>query len=156
MENKYYKPSEKLTAKRELARESKKICSKCRVVKDFSEFTKNLNHWTGKSYWCRKCKNDSIKKHRESNPELFYESMRFSQAKIRYGIEKEDYIKLLESQNHLCAICSERLDMSRQIYIDHDHSTGQIRGALCGSCNKGLGMFKDSPALLHKAAYYLD
>jgi len=156
MENKYYKRSEQLEEKRRLASEQKKVCSKCRVLKDFSEFTKDLNHWTGKSYWCKECKNASIRKHRESNPELFYESMRYSQAKIRYGIEKEDYLQLLESQNHLCAICSESLDMGRQTHIDHCHDTGRIRGILCGSCNKGIGMLRDSPTILRSAADYLD
>ena len=40
--------------------------------------------------------------------------------------------------------------------IDHNHSTGQIRGLLCSLCNFGIGYLKDSPDLLRKAAQYLD
>jgi hypothetical protein len=38
---------------------------------------------------------------------------------------------------------------------DHNHETGGLRGKLCYQCNRGLGLFEDSPELLEKAASYL-
>ncbi len=40
-------------------------------------------------------------------------------------------------------------------HIDHDHSTGKVRGLLCSCCNTGIGMFKDNPDVLDRAAFYL-
>lgn len=40
-------------------------------------------------------------------------------------------------------------------HIDHDHTTGKIRGTLCRGCNHGLGNFCDNPQLLIAAAKYL-
>jgi hypothetical protein len=50
-----------------------------------------------------------------------------------------------------CDICNRVVRLCR----DHDHVTGRSRGLLCGECNMGLGKFRDTPALLEKAAEYL-
>jgi len=53
-------------------------------------------------------------------------------------------------------ICERnRLEFRHTLSIDHDHITGKVRGLFCRDCNTGLGMFKDSSALLQKAAQYL-
>jgi hypothetical protein len=43
---------------------------------------------------------------------------------------------LLRKQGHSCAICGE---MEEKLVLDHDHSTGQVRGFLCNSCNIKIG-----------------
>lgn len=64
-----------------------------------------------------------------------------------------------------CGICGTSDPGGRDFHIDHDHaccaapgaSCGQcVRGLLCAACNLGLGMFKDSPALLERAIEYLE
>lgn len=50
-----------------------------------------------------------------------------------------------------CPICGDEATD-----IDHDHSTGTIRGHLCRQCNFGLGNFKDDPLVLQSAALYLN
>lgn len=39
--------------------------------------------------------------------------------------------------------------------IDHNHTTGVVRGLLCHNCNAAIGHLSDSISLLEKAATYL-
>lgn len=59
----------------------------------------------------------------------------------------------LKRQGGRCAIC--RTKISKPL-LDHDHEKGTLRGALCRTCNLGLGGFCDSPELLRRAASYLE
>lgn len=79
----------------------------------------------------------------------------------KYGISLSDYQRMHDEQNGACASCSQpetdmRSGQIRWLAVDHCHSTGAIRGLLCGHCNKGIGHFKDDPDLLRKAAAYLE
>ena len=74
----------------------------------------------------------------------------------QYGISLDDYNKMLESQNYKCAICSNEDEVEgRKLAIDHCHTTGKVRGLLCGKCNRGLGLFYDNVQLLQNAISYL-
>jgi hypothetical protein len=54
-------------------------------------------------------------------------------------------------QDKVCAICGA----AENLGIDHCHTTGAIRGVLCGHCNSTLGFARDSPEILLSAAAYL-
>lgn len=51
-----------------------------------------------------------------------------------------------------CEICGI---MCKRV-LDHDHSSGKIRGLLCGNCNWGLGNFMDNTNNLLSAIRYLE
>ena len=68
-------------------------------------------------------------------------------VKRLYGLTLEEYKRLLQQP---CQICGKP---SRD--VDHCHATNQVRGALCRSCNLGLGHFNDDPQLLQHAMNYL-
>lgn len=70
----------------------------------------------------------------------------------RYGLSIEEYAALGERQGGRCAICEARID---NLHVDHCHSTGRVRGLLCGPCNRGIGMLRDDPAILRRAIDYL-
>lgn len=57
-----------------------------------------------------------------------------------------------EAKSGRCEICGKHKDM---LNLDHDHSTGIIRGWLCRTCNLGLGAFKDSVIFMINATNYL-
>lgn len=67
-----------------------------------------------------------------------------------------DLAKMRIQQRDCCAICGGRDPVSgKALAIDHDHSTGRVRGLLCIRCNTALGSFKDDAALLVGALAYL-
>jgi hypothetical protein len=70
--------------------------------------------------------------------------------------DMERILNALEKQKR-CAICgcpAKRMNRTR-LHIDHDHRRKRFRGLICGECNFGLGLFKDNPMRLRKAAVYL-
>lgn len=85
------------------------------------------------------------------------------QLKRKYGISLEDYREFHKRQGGVCGICGmpeqtidPRTNKTLNLPVDHDHETGIVRGLLCSNCNRGLGMYKNNPALLRKAADYLE
>ena len=70
------------------------------------------------------------------------------------SIDHETFALLLTKQDGRCAICGVR--PKRKLHIDHCHSTGRFRGLLCSSCNTGIGLLRDSPAILRSAINYLE
>ena len=79
---------------------------------------------------------------------------RGSRLKREYGISLQEYDRLCELQNNVCAICLKRKG-EEMLIVDHNHKTGKVRGLLCSDCNKGLGFFRDNSELLEKARVYL-
>lgn len=57
----------------------------------------------------------------------------------QYGVKWE---RLLEGQDNSCAICGVKFSKEKPPTLDHDHDTGEVRGALCRSCNWQLGLFE--------------
>jgi len=75
--------------------------------------------------------------------------------KNTYQITIEDYQLSLEKQSGLCAICKSKCVSGRRLAVDHNHTTGEVRGLLCCKCNRGLGNFNDNLDLLEQAVLYL-
>jgi len=77
----------------------------------------------------------------------------------RYGVTRQWYEETLASQRGCCAIC-KATEVKRRghthFHVDHDHTTGEVRGLLCDLCNRGLGYFKDDKNLLTSASEYLE
>ncbi|MER7596264.1 endonuclease VII domain-containing protein [Streptomyces hydrogenans] len=75
-----------------------------------------------------------------------------------YGITEEEYVVMLEAQGHACAICGSKEwpGKDNRPHVDHCHSTGRVRGILCGRCNVALGLMDDDAGRLRTAAEYLE
>lgn len=79
-----------------------------------------------------------------------------------YHISLEDYKDLFIAQDGKCCICKTdgtvraSAHHTMPLVIDHDHTTGKVRGLLCHTCNSALGQFKDSVDILNTAIEYLN
>jgi len=82
-----------------------------------------------------------------------------------YGISYDDFREIIKKQNNKCAICGvdeTAVDVSKKrgqltnFACDHDHMTGDVRGALCDKCNTAIGLMDDDKTRLKKAIEYLD
>jgi hypothetical protein len=67
-----------------------------------------------------------------------------------------DYDTMLEKQHGVCAICKRPPVEGKYLYIDHDHTTGKVRGLLCPSCNHAVGILENDPSIVQKITEYLD
>lgn len=140
-----------------------KTCSKCKVSKSLDDFS-----WSdfGKSRarYCKTCHKAYRKTHYEENRSRYLRlSKEWNKSnagrQMRYGLSVDDWYTLAEKHGGKCWICLDR----DATMVDHDHSCcpGEkscgkcIRGALCGQCNTGLGMFKDNTKSLGRAVSYL-
>lgn len=72
------------------------------------------------------------------------------------GVRLQDFAGLRDLQGGRCAICQVVLGTGRQVHLDHDHATGQVRALLCRDCNVGLGCMHDDPETLRAAASYIE
>lgn len=73
----------------------------------------------------------------------------------RYGLTAEQFQALLEDQNYQCAICEADLRGPYRCQVDHDHLTNKLRALLCPSCNRCLGLLKESVEVAEKLVIYL-
>lgn len=96
------------------------------------------------------------KKYHIKNSLKISKQVREVKLKTRYGITKDQYNLILVGQDFKCAICGKEYQWNKKLDIDHNHNTGEIRGLLCGNCNRGLGLFKDNVKNLKKAINYLN
>jgi hypothetical protein len=131
------------------------VCPQCNTTKEKKEFGKDSTKAKGISCWCKPCKKEWRAKHRKENPEK-YKVMDFRNDLKKYGLTKEDYNRMFESQGGKCGCCNaSHTEFRRGLHVDHDHVTGQVRGLLCTRCNPGLGYFENSVEKLEMAIAYL-
>jgi hypothetical protein len=98
------------------------------------------------------------RKYREANKEKMNKQSKewyYAHKEELYGITKDIYNDMLEKQDYRCAICGVSFAVMKPC-IDHDHTTGRVRGILCHKCNRGIGFLDDNPGLLRLAAKFVE
>jgi hypothetical protein len=111
--------------------DTQRYCLSCKQYIDQDLFAKKKN---GLQSSCKKCQS------------------KYNRIRL-YNIDIEQYNKLICDQKNKCAICGKWL--STKPYVDHDHSTGIVRGLLCNRCNLAIGAFKDDIDVMESAVKYL-
>lgn len=79
----------------------------------------------------------------------------------KFGIGLAEYQVMFDAQGGVCAICSKPETAFRKrklvpLAVDHNHSTGKIRGLLCSACNIAIGALQECPKIISNAADYLE
>lgn len=154
-----------------------KKCTKCKVTKPLEKYGVDKTTKDGYRYSCKDCYNKQQREYAKNNKEKIRErnarkkesrkayyqseqgikSSRNSHLKRNFGITLDEYENLSKKQNHVCKICGgkETQYRNRVLSVDHNHTTGEIRGLLCSNCNRALGLFKDKIENLINAVKYL-
>lgn len=111
---------------------------------------------------------ERVRAWKQRNPDKVREQARRTRAKRMAAGRSDDHLKIVAPGSYAsitveqldalavhqalrCAICG----VETRLVIDHDHSTGLVRGLLCPPCNSGLGMFRDRTEALGAAIAYL-
>lgn len=146
----------KLCMHRQLTARGEKQCTICGETKSLADFFRDARRHDGYFRECRLC---------------VQSSRRESFMRRRYGIGQQEYDAMYAAQDGRCMICSERpsadairlrKDRKRapriiktELYVDHDHVTGAVRGLLCPNCNRLIGLAYDNTDVLRSALDYL-
>lgn len=75
----------------------------------------------------------------------------------KFGLTQADWDAMFIAQGNACAICGSSEPKSKHgWHTDHCHTTGKVRGILCGHCNHILGRAFDNTTILKSAIKYLE
>lgn len=96
---------------------------------------------------CDDCRVDP-RKHRENHE--YWRRLR------KYGLDQDQYERLLSNQGGRCAGCGAEDPGAKGWCIDHCHTSGQVRALLCNRCNTTLGLVNEDPAILRALANFIE
>lgn len=125
-----------------------KRCPRCGVDKPREAFVRNRSSKDGLGNYCRPCHAEVVRANVKKN----HGGGRQFQLKRRYKTDPVVLEWMSLQQEGLCAVCGEPSGR----HVDHDHTTGEVRGIVCFNCNRGLGYFGDDLRMFYLAADYLE
>lgn len=148
-----------------------KMCGRCGQSRPLEDFHVHRGNTDGRQDWCKVCLNkynreqwhkspkraEYVRRWNSENKEKRARTSYVYRLREQYGMEMEDYERLLAEQGGGCGICGRKKPTKGKRYfcVDHCHETGKVRGLLCYNCNVAVGHFRNSVALLEKAIGYL-
>lgn len=81
---------------------------------------------------------------------------RNQRLKHNHKITYQRWNNMFHEQKGCCAICGKhQSEQKKHLSVDHNHTTGKIRGLLCSNCNTMLGFAKENQEILKNAIKYL-
>jgi len=123
-----------------------KQCNNCQINKYEDDFYQvNKRNKPTIYHICKQCCSQQKKQMNE-----YYRDW---ELKKKYGISIDTYKNECLKRNNICDICFNQV---KTLHVDHCHITNKVRGYLCGSCNRGIGLLKDSSTILKQAIKYLE
>lgn len=129
-----------------LNNDKEKYCSRCKTVFPIDEFFKSghRNRCTSCQAWVK----------------------RDTYLKKNYGIDTKKYEEMLKLSNNGCYICGKTKEQNNNKYlsVDHNHACCNtnkgccgkcVRGILCDTCNRAVGLLQDNPKNAMAVAKYI-
>ena len=129
-----------------------KICTNCEILLELEEFNVDKRSIDGRTSCCGNCLN-KLARNKHAKDHNIIKNANFRR---RYGIDLECYNRMFAENGGCCGSCkTHQSELSRPLCVDHDHTTGKVRGLLCFLCNLMLGHAKDSIERLEYGINYL-
>lgn len=140
---------------RRILKIGKKQCKSCNKTQPLNKFARA--GWSASGYhsYCILCKREHERDAEKKRRGTRYQSMRNLRLKRVYGITAQEYDDRLVIQGGGCGICGKNNDGKVKLSIDHDATTGKLRGILCGNCNRAIGQLAHNTLRLNSAIDYL-
>lgn len=138
--------------------EGYKVCNKCgekKLAEEGFKYDEKKLTWAS---WCIECGKEYQRHMRKTRYTKVINGIKIDDYRYQklYGLTAEDIYDKMADQDMKCAICEQPPNgRYKKLHLDHSHETGKPRGMLCDSCNRMLGLAKDSTQLLNKAIQYL-
>lgn len=130
--------------------DGRKTCLGCGEEQPVTNFHKQGKYLRAR---CKMCvKGENVGSYAKLTPEQ-KGRYKATQNLKRYGLTYEQNIDMMLEQDFCCGICTKPM---AKVNIDHDHSSGKVRGLLCTPCNTGLGKLGDTVDGLKRAIKYLE
>lgn len=146
-----------------------KVCNTCDVAKPVGEFhtKKNKNGTSRLTYQCKTCEHSRKNKERGGAGDFL--SLNQVRKLSLNGDLLEKRCPSCETwkvpnqceQHGMCAnrACGTEIIVDtlkgnrKKAFVDHSHSTGEVRGLLCISCNTALGLLEQKNKMLGLTEY---
>lgn len=150
----------------------KKPCRTCGQEKALTEFRfrKRRGRCNGNyASDCKGCELEYLRQWRKDHADVVREKHRRVCRKLRLGkfncstwkrlgivFTAAQYHNRLKQQGGVCAICRRpNPAKKKRMSLDHNHTTGQVRGIVCDRCNLMIGMVEKEPAIVTAVQEYL-
>lgn len=138
------------------------------------QFKKRNQNWRNNKYLglkliCKQCHKEFTNTHmrqkyctfdcqQKAYKEKHRERLKIKQQeywlKNEYGLTISQFHQL-KTINNKCWICGKD-NGDKNLCVDHDHKTNEIRGLLCDLCNMALGLVNDDISILKEMILYLE
>lgn len=138
-----------------------RTCNRCGESKSESDFPRRSGDRLRSE--CKSCRNAYMRDYYQRpgvkekqharvarNPRR-KEQRKKAHVKARFGISLAEYEDFRREHPETCPLCRKRPARA----VDHDHTTGVLRGVLCDPCNLVLGLVEDDVDTLRRMFLYL-
>lgn len=133
-----------------------KVCYKCGLEKELTEFYRHSQMKDRRLNQCRSCSKAAVDEWRNipGNREKWNAQRHKKNSMRTFGLTEAEYDYLYADP--VCAGCGRKSSDGNRLVLDHNHETGKVRGLLCHDCNRTIATAHDDPDILRGLATYLE